>query len=1146
MDQTADRYALRLIVGALFTLALAHSAGASDSVARIRVQPGEDVQQLATMLQENLPATAEVLIPPGRDAVIVIAGDPEVTRFATRFLDALRRNGPTKAPESTDRPQAAGPRDGEIRFRPPDGARPIPTKEDETRLTRFFPLPDITETRKRLHTILSDRLQSAGNVAGTVELLTLRDGSVLRLSYQPQDHGVLVTGPSAAVVQIGQVLDLLQQGARNPEQRSVIISLQRAERSKLDELLRKYRGARQVPHESDSSEHRVISRPLALVNFQVDQSEQESEQKTQRENGAGQPDGQAKPAAPGGGLDVDVEVQTLPDLDVLILRGRSREVQKLADLIRDLERLSKETQPEIHILHLQHAASDQVADVLQNVNEDLTGRRQGRVSVTALGKPNALLLIGWGDAAKAMIQLARKLDTPVAPQSQFQVFRLTYATAEQIASAINDFFSDGAGLSAKAEAISDTRSNSVIVRAAPRDQAEVARLVASLDVPHGKPVRRAKVVRVSNALATDLAETLQQAIRAADDPSQTPSPVLELMTIDGEGQKLVKAGLLRDVRVTANARNNTLILSGPPESLHLLEALIQQLDTPGAIAQIKVFRVINGDAASLVRMLRALLPTQTGASTELQLASAEGETSLAPLRFSVDTRTNSIIAAGSAGDLRIIEALLLRLDEKDLAERRNEVYRLRNSPAVDVATAVNEFLRSERQVQLAASGAASPFEQLEREVVVVPEPVGNSLIISATPRYFDEIRQLVEDLDQQPPQVLIQVLIAEVSLGNAREFGVELGLQDSVLFDRSLLGDLLTTVNTTQTSTPSGIVTQTEEVIQAATNQPGFLFNNEPLGNSGSTKSLNTSSDLGGQALSHFAVGRMNSELGFGGLVLSASSENISVLVRALQESRKMKVLSRPQVRTLDNQPAFIQVGQRVPRIVASNITEGGLQTNSVELENVGLILGVTPRISPDGTVVMEIDAEKSSLGPEQEGIPITVSVDGTVIRAPSINTTTAQATVSAASGETIILGGLITTSRQSVTRRVPYLADIPLVGDLFRFDSTASRRTELLIILTPHVIRSPVDEQRLKHDEMAKMSWCAADVFALHGDVGMSDEGDVIYEHPTDVIYPDIDPRGGSEGSANQSDALRAPEPAAEPFEVAPLQADESPSEGE
>jgi hypothetical protein len=211
---------------------------------------------------------------------------------------------------------------------------------------------------------------------------------------------------------------------------------------------------------------------------------------------------------------------------------------------------------------------------------------------------------------------------------------------------------------------------------------------------------------------------------------------------------------------------------------------------------------------------------------------------------------------------------------------------------------------------------------------------------------------------------------------------------------------------------------------------------------------------------------------------------------------------------TLDNQPAFVQVGQRVPYITESQLTNFG-RVNQVTLMDVGLILGVTPRISPDGMVVMEIDAEKSLVGPVDEGIPIAISPDGETIKSPKIDITTAQTTVSAASGETIILGGLITKRTKNIHRRVPLLADIPLLGDLFRYDMVDLRRTELLIILTPQVILNPEDQERLKQVESARMSWCAADVNSLLGE-GIYDETGFPDQHSqVPIIYPDQNPRG-------------------------------------
>lgn len=804
-----------------------------------------------------------------------------------------------------------------------------------------------------------------------------------------------------------------------------------------------------------------------------------------------------------------VEIETLPDLDAIILRGRNQDIDQLADIIRQLEMLSRQTQPMIEIVTLRHTASAAIAEVIEQSQENLIGTRQGRAQVVPLGKPNALLLIGWGEAVKALQELAEKLDQPVQPDTQFRVFRLRHATATTLQQSLQTFFNNRpAELSPTILSTVDQRTNSLVVHAAPRDLAEIARLIENLDVAQGEAVHQTRVFEIFNSLADDIAETLEAAVA---NPGTGRGVAMELLVEEGTQTERIVSGILEDVKITVNPRKNNLIISAPAASFPLIEALIRQLDSEGTIAKIKIFPIQNGDAASLVETLRALIPSQTGtAAPTVQLSVAPGGTALVPLRFTVDVRSNSIIATGSEADLKIVDALVLRLDESDAMQRKNTVYQLKNSPAVDVALAINEFLRNTRQVESAGPGAANPFEQLEKEVVVVPEPVSNKLVLSATPRYFEEIRALIEKLDEQPPQVMIQVLIAEVTLGNAEEFGVEVGLQDSVLFDRGLLGDLVTITQTTQTSTPAGILTETDQIIAGATNTPGFNWNNTPLGNSGSEQAIAGSRNVGGQGLSSFDVGRVNSELGFGGLVLAASSANVSFLLRALEESRRMQVLSRPQILTLDNQPAFIQVGQRVPRIVGSSLNQIG-QQNQIELENVGLILGVTPRISPEGNVVMEIDAEKSAVGPENEGIPVSVSAEGTVIRSPRVDVTSAQATVSAADGETIILGGLITNSQREIHRKVPLLGDIPVLKYLFRFDSFVDRRTELLIILTPRIVRSAEDADRLKQIELARMNWCAADVVELHGDVfsnyGWHDgvHGEEAYE----VIFPHDDPRG-------------------------------------
>ncbi len=974
---------------------------------------------------------------------------------------------------------------------------------------------EINSLIQQLQMIFEPRLSTI--TPGRVYELSVREPSIRTLLiFDPNNGRMVLSGPSTIIDQLKSLVERLSEQSKNGY-RVQVHRLQRENHSSLRDAVRTINDQRSGPRRAllQNDQSRFTMPPGSMIRPVVFQ--------TISDEGNANPADQALRQFEG------VEIESLPDLDVILLRGRQPDLDQLAEVIEQLERISEDTQPTVQILPLQHASSEGIAAIIETVSDDLIGGRQGRVSVTPLVKPNALLLIGWGDSVSTIIDLAKKLDTPVTPSTQSTVFRLKHASAETVAAAVESFLDDRAGLGPKVTVTPDLRTNSLVVYAAPRDLMEVRKLIDDLDQPMGKAILKTKVIQIKNSLAEDIAETLEEAI---GDPDQGSALSLEVMGEDGK--RILKSGVLDQVQITPNARNNTLILSAHADSMPLLEALVEQLDTPAGEVQLKIFQINHGDASSLIETLRSLLPSEAGGNTTTVPSVAPDETSLAPLRFSVDLRSNSIIATGSEGDLRIVEALLLRLDQTTDQQRKSTVIQLKNAPAVDVASAINQFLLNRRQIEQAAPGQSNPFQEIEREVVVVPEPVANKLILAATPRFYDEIKALIDKLDEQPPQVMIQVLIAEVSLNHVKEFGVELGVQSSVLFDRSLLGDLLTTTNSSQASTAAGVTTVTEELIQAASNIPGFLFNDSgPLGNSGSSKAVASAQEIGGQGLSNFGVGRSSQNSGFGGLVLSASSQNVSVLLRALNETRRVRVLSRPQIRTLDNQPAFIQVGQRVPRIIGSTVNQNG-QSNSIDLENVGLILGVTPRVSPDNMVVMEIDAEKSSLGDEQDGIPVAVSTDGTVIRAPRVDTTTAQATVSAANGETIILGGLISENRDVTQRNIPGIENIPILRNLFRYDGDVWKRSELLIILTPHVIKSAEDSERVKQAEIARMNWCEADVYRIHGDINLPAVMPIGYEldaqsDETPVIYPDTNPSGELQPVMDEPSANTATQSAAQ-----------------
>lgn len=955
-------------------------------------------------------------------------------------------------------------------------------------------------------------------------------GKRLELSIDRARNGITVIGPEPLAGQFVRLVQHLDRPA-SPGRTQRIVPVHRADPAKVEQAVKAYRtGGRDegaaVPRGGSGSNDAQARGAIGLVGYLFQPADAVRGSAVQQAVAmaaapATTPVVPATPTTPTTPIPPvppvplrnvasDVEVEVLPDLDVIILRGREQDVSELTRIIEELERLSAETQPSIEVCPLQHVGSDALTTLIARVQDSLLGGSQGRVSITPLGKPNALLLIGWGDAVRAAKELITKLDQPVSAEAQFKVFPLKHAPANSARTTVQEIFTNRTGLASRVQVSADVRTNSLLVQASPRDMIEAAAIIENLDRGESASVNQTRIYKLKNTLAADLATTLQAAIAASRGGSPTAtataasggkSSTLELVTIDPAGRKILKSGILADVQITADPHLNTLIISAPAESMELVVALVQQLDVPVATAQIKVFRIVNGDATNLTLMLRSLLLRPETGTTVAPLPLSQDESTLAPLRFSVDTRTNSIIAVGGSSDLRIVEALLLRLDQQDVAERKNAVYRLKNAPATDVATAINEFLRSERQVQQAAPGVTSASQQMESEVVVVPEQVSNALIVSATPRYFQKICDLIEKLDEQPAQVLIQVVIAEVKLSNYDEFGIELGLQDSVLFDRSLLGNLVTTTSTITNAAGTAIGNQ--QSIVAASNTPGFNFNNgESLGNSGTGSSVAGRNLVGGQSIANFGVGRNSSKTGYSGLVLSASSESVSALLRAMQELSCARIISRPQIMTLDNQPAFVQVGQRVPRITGTAINNVG-QVNSVALENVGIILGVTPRISPEGLVVMEVDAEKSEVDTTEKGTEVAIS-SGVPIYSPYINVTTAQTTVSASSGETIILGGLIAKGTEQIDRRVPWLADIPVLGNLFRYKSNYMDRRELLIILTPHVVRNQAEQERVRQLEASRMHWCLRDLNQIHGDVNVVPAAASV---PT--IYPDSNPRG-------------------------------------
>jgi general secretion pathway protein D len=979
-----------------------------------------------------------------------------------------------------------------------------------------------------LGNLLGDRLTTLTSPRDAVrEYRLTADGESLNLSIDPASSQVKISGPASLVdstARVVQVLDGPVEGGRSVR----LLPLRTAH---LDDVQRATTAIQTVSNSGPDNRS-------TLAYYQAKPPENAAAApgtSTAVGPGGAVPPVQALPSGPAtgeggarGGLINPVQIESIPGIDVLVVRGNPQDVAQVVAIIQEVERLAALTKPEITTIPLHYVDCLALAGVIAEIYENVYRARQGSVSITPLITPNELLVVGRKENVATVVELVQKLDKPSAPNAQFRVFQLRYISAATAQTTVSSFFTSRGQLSPYVAATADTRSNSLIVQASPRDMLEVEKLLGDLDVSNRAQLSEVRIIRLEHALASDVAAIMQSAISAATggptlqqggvsaQPQQPPAAagaaaqraeMVRFLTIDARGRRLLNSAILSDVKITTDPKANALIVTAPPEDMELLETLIRQIDLiPAANAEIKVFTVHNGDATSLSQMLSQLfgLPTTGGGGAAgalqqiIQVTSAGGENTVIPLHFAVDVRTNSVVASGTAGDLNVVEAVLTTLDSGDVRNRRTIVMKLKNSPVANVANTVNTYIQDQLTYDARTPGLTSMYEEFEREVLVVPETVTNSIVLSATPRFFDEIKGIIESLDARPLMVTVDVLIASVELENTDEFGIELGLQDSALFDRSLLSNPVTT----STTLPNGTTTQT---VIAANNQPGLNFNDttDALGNSGLGTNLSPKT-VAGQSLTNFGVGRQDSSLGYGGLVLSLQSENISALIRALAENHKTEVLQRPQITMLDNQAGNVQVGQRVPTISSVSVNALTGQSNAVTFQNVGVLLGITPRISPDGMVVMLVDAEKSALEAIDSGIPIYSSPTGQVIRSPIIDSTVAQTTISAMDGQTIVLAGLITKDKTESHRSVPWLGDIPVLGNLFRYDTSSNDRTELLIILTPHIIHNPADAEAIKRDEAAKMSWCLCDVTKIYGEAGLTQRGGAWGGGDVKVVFPD------------------------------------------
>jgi len=290
-----------------------------------------------------------------------------------------------------------------------------------------------------------------------------------------------------------------------------------------------------------------------------------------------------------------------------------------------------------------------------------------------------------------------------------------------------------------------------------------------------------------------------------------------------------------------------------------------------------------------------------------------------------------------------------------------------------------------------------------------------SIIVVADDDTATHIKDMVKQLDRPTPQVLIKCVFLEATYTKDLDVGVE------GTYKHTISGSKISALNT-----PSGMM------------------------NTAATTALGLASS-----------GGMYTLLG----------EDLKVTLSALATAGKTEILSRPSILARNNQQATISLGQEVPLISNSRFDNFGNQINTVTYRNVGIILQVTPFITSDGYVEMVVAPQTSELADRSQWVPISsgsTNNGATIVLAPVINSRSADTVVVVPDGQTVVIGGLMQSQRLNSESKVPFLGDIPLLGMLFKHKDSKNIKTELLIFLTPHIVKDPRELAALTDTERA------------------------------------------------------------------------------
>ncbi len=549
------------------------------------------------------------------------------------------------------------------------------------------------------------------------------------------------------------------------------------------------------------------------------------------------------------------------------------------------------------------------------------------------------------------------------------------------------------------------------------------------------------------------------------------------------------------------AIGQVLVITDYASHVREMLSFAKLVDVPGGSDGIYTLPVLHADATKLAEKINGILSLPAGGAGPPRAAPADAskaEATAVPSKILVDERTNTLLVASSDAGYQRVKALVDRLDIALEIEGGSSihVYPLGSAIAEELAKTLTQAIGDGRGAKptagappappppSAAAPATTPGNPLdslgtaiEGQVRVIADPPTNSLIVMSSGRDFFAIRDVIKQLDLPRRQVYIEAMILELDAGNDRTLGTVSHGGAQLPNGPLLLGGI-------ETKDVKSISPSLLQTVGGATGLIGGLIG----------KTLENSPSLLGQSIPSFAV-----------------------LFNAVVDQSNANIISAPSIIAIDNVEAKYKVGKKIP-VKRSSFTgfgggtapPGSLQTTS-DLTDFPLSLNIKPHISNDDMVLLEVKHEADELTDET---------------GPTSSTRSLETRVVVHDQETVVLGGLTQEKETHDVTKVPLLGDIPLLGYLFKTTTRTKHKTNLLIMLTPYIIKDHHDLQAIRerklreHDEFVR-SFSTLDHMAYEPQIDYGKKRGVVEE--INRSLQDIEQEAAMRGSITKPRGVEA-----------------------